>query len=175
MVPPTAPLDRTAAIDALVRRFVSGHGPVALADLTRWARVTLGEVRAAVTRLGDRLSRRTVAGEELWFAPGSPPTSRAARAWLLSTFDEAFLSYRRVPWPRSAEHPQGSDPYRFAEAGGGVVLLDLRDIGRWARSRSSGGARIRLETRALSPADQAAVDLAVDRLLAVIGDADGPR
>ena len=74
--------------------------------------------------LGGEVERITVGGEELWFCPlNSLPTQRPRDAWLLSIFDEAFLSYRKLPWPRSAQHPVGDDVYRFAEAGGGIVIL----------------------------------------------------
>lgn len=53
-VPPARPLDREAAIVALVRRFIAGHGPVALADMSRWTRLTQVEMRDAVRALGVR-------------------------------------------------------------------------------------------------------------------------
>ncbi|MGV8909787.1 MAG: winged helix DNA-binding domain-containing protein [Propionicimonas sp.] len=162
---------REQAIAELVGRFVAGHGPVALSDLTRWARVTLGEARAALAGLGDQVERITVDDEELWLSPGAVlPTQRPQDAWLLSTFDEAFLSYRKVPWPRSAAHPAGADPYRFAESGGGIVLLGLEDVGAWKRMRVRGTLRISLEVDAsLSRAERRSIDEAVDRLVAAIG------
>jgi Winged helix DNA-binding domain len=171
VVPATPERGREQAITELVGRFVAGHGPVALSDLTRWARVTLGEARAALAGLGDQVERISVDGEELWHSPGAGlPTQRPQDAWLLSTFDEAFLSYRKVPWPRSAEHPAGENPYRFAEAGGGIVLLGLEDVGAWKRTRVRGSVRVVVEVDAsLSRTERAAIDAAVDRLLAAIG------
>ena len=171
-VVPTSPeRSREEAIAELVGRFVAGHGPVALSDLVRWARVTLGEARAALAGLGDQVERVTVDGEELWFSPGATlPPRRPRDAWLLSTFDEAFLSYRRVPWPRSAAHPAGADPYRFAEAGGGIVVLGLEDVGAWKRTRVRGSVTVVLEVDAsLSRSERSAIDAARDRLVAVIG------
>ena len=170
VVPATPERKRDEAIIELVGRFVSGHGPVALTDLVRWTKVTLGEARAAVSELGDRVERLTVDGEELWHAPGNAlPGQRRQEAWLLSTFDEAFLTYRKVGWPRSASHPAGGDPYRFAEAGGGVVLLGLADVGGWKRTRVRGGVEIRLDVDpSLSRAERHAIDVAVDRLLSTI-------
>jgi hypothetical protein len=75
-----------------------------------------------------------------------------------------------VPWPRSAGHPAGDDPYRFAEAGGGVVICGLEDVGGWKRTRARGSARIDLQLDgSLSGSDRRAIDDAVDRLLSTIG------
>lgn len=167
VVPASRPREHREALAELVRRFVTGHGPVAPSDLVRWARVTLGEVRTALRDLDGHLAPLVVDGQELWHAPDALlPASRAQRAWLVSTFDEVFLSYRTVPWPRSAGHPAGEDPYRFAEAGGGVVLCDLEDVGAWKRTRRSGRVRIDLEldttlsSSALGAIDDAAATLA---------------
>ncbi|MCC6495404.1 MAG: AlkZ family DNA glycosylase [Propionibacteriaceae bacterium] len=171
VVPATPDVARPDAITQLVLRFIAGHGPVALTDLIRWARVTLGEARAALAGLGKEVARVDVDGEELWYSPAKQlDTIRPKAAWLLSTFDEAFLSYRRVPWPRSAGHPAGVDAYRFAEAGGGVVVLGTEDVGGWKRKRVRGGARIELEVdESLPRSARTAIDEAVDRLLAAIG------
>lgn len=168
VVAPTPALDRTAAIDALVGRFVAGHGPVALSDLVRWARITLTEARAAIARLGERVRGVRVGEDALWLAPDAHrPATRPARALLLSTFDEAFLSYRTASWPRSASHPAGDNPYRFAESGGGVVLCDLADVGSWKRTRARGGIELTLDVDPSLPADaRVAVDKAAQRLLA---------
>ncbi len=171
VVPATPDLERPEAITQLVLRFIAGHGPVALTDLIRWARVTLGEARAALAGLGEGVARVYVDDEELWYSPGNQlDTVRPQPAWLLSTFDEAFLSYRRVPWPRSAGHPAGADAYRFAEAGGGVVILGTEDVGGWKRKRVRGGARIELDVDdSLPRSGRLAIDEAVDRLLVAIG------
>lgn len=166
VVPPTPEIGREEALTELVARFVAGHGPVALSDLIRWARVTLGEARAAIDRLGGRVASIRVDGEELWYEPASAlPETRTAPAWLLSTFDEAFLSYRKVPWPRSARHPAGDNHYRFAEAGAGVVIHDLQDVGSWKRTREKSGPRIDLVVDdSLSRTARAAIGEAVDHL-----------
>jgi len=177
VVSPSEPLARDAALTELVGRFVAGHGPVALADLTRWARVTLTEARAALGRLGDKVERVVVDGEELWHAPASALAgTRPQRAWLVSTYDEAFLSYRRVGWPRSAANPDAPDQARFAQSGGGPVLLDGRDVGGWKRRWDAGLARIELALDpALAPAERGAIDAAAERLLAVINPSGASR
>lgn len=170
VVPAAPQRSREEAVTELVSRFVAGHGPVALSDLMRWAKVTLGEARAAVAGLGDSVERVVVDGEELWHSPAAVlPTTRPRDAWLVSTFDEVLLSYRKVPWPRSAGHPLGDDPTWFSESGGGVVILGLEDVGAWKRVRDRGEVRIRLSVDETLPrAARDAIDAAVDRLVSAI-------
>ena len=172
VLPPAGPFDREQALTDLVARFVAGHGPVAMADLQRWARVTLAEARAALGRLDD-VERVEVGGEELWYSPASAlPETRPQRAWLLSTFDEAFLSYRRLGWRRSPGNPDGPDERRFAQSGGGAVLCDGLDVGGWKRRWDRGRPRIDLSVDPdLSGPARRAVDAAADRLLAAIAAA----
>ncbi len=65
--------------------------------------------------------------------------------FLLSTFDEAFLSYRDVPWARADGHPLADAPYRWSEAGGGPVIHDLQDAGSWRRTVKPGRLIVRLD------------------------------
>jgi len=170
VVPAAPERSREEAISELVSRFVAGHGPVALSDLMRWAKVTLGEARAALAGLGDSVEHVVVDGEELWHSPASAlPMTRPQEAWLVSTFDEVLLSYRKVPWPRSAGHPLGDDPSWFSESGGGVVIYGLEDVGAWKRVRDRGDVRIRLAVdETLSRAGRNAIDAAAERLLSTI-------
>ncbi len=174
VVRPADPVDRETALTQLVRRFIAGHGPVALTDLTRWARVTLTEGRAALRRLGEEVEPIEVEGEELWHTPASAlPETRPRGAWLVSTFDEVFLSYRRVGWPRSAHNPDASDAARFSQAGGGAVLVDGQDVGGWKRRRDRSSPRIDLSLDpTLGPTARASVEAEAERLLEVMAPPD---
>ena len=136
LVPPASPLDRVDAIRLLVERFFRGHGPAADTDLNRWTKLTLTEIRAALAELAtdDVFVPTTVDGTTLWSAPDPPlPTPDAARAFLVPLFDEVFLSYRDLNFPRRRDHPLGDRPLSVSETGGGVVVLDRRDVGWWKR------------------------------------------
>lgn len=140
LVPPAAPLDRGDAIRRFVHRFFSGHGPASEHDLRRWTTLTLKEIRGGLADVGDGLATVTCSETLLWFDPAtsqSGPVRR--RVALLPTFDESFLVYRSVGFTRSLGHPRGDEPHSFAEAGGGVVIVDQQDAGWWKRTVGPAG------------------------------------
>lgn len=146
VIAPMPPVERDAATRQLVHRFFAGHGPASEHDLRRWTSLTLKEIRAALAELDDVLETETCDGSILWFDPAAvktnPPRRRAA---LLPTFDEAYLPYQSVGVARSPGHPRGEQPHAFAEAGGGVVIVDRHDAGWWNRTnRGNKAMTIRL-------------------------------
>ena len=73
-------------------------------------------------------------GAELWFDAAVRATEGSSRrALLLPVFDEAYLRHASFNLPRADGHPSAATPHSFAEAGGGVVVLDRRDVGWWKR------------------------------------------
>ncbi len=158
---PAAPaLDRDDAARLLVRRFFAGHGPASARDLRRWTTLTLTEIRNAVTELGDALEVVRCAGLTLWCEPrreGVAEDGPNRRVALLPTFDEAYLPYREVDLARHAGHPRGDDPHVFAEAGGGVVVVDRQDAGWWKRTVQGSAMTIRLALASGLDADQRAL------------------
>ena len=145
LVDASQPMDRTDAVRRLVARFFAGHGPASIADLTRWTKLTTTEVRAALEDLGEQLRSVIVDGTQLWFDPASDAAEQGHRsAFLLPVFDEAFLSYARLGLPRIDGHPSGAAAHSFAEAGGGVVVLDRHDVGSWKRTNDGRRVRVRL-------------------------------
>ncbi|MEA5055801.1 MAG: winged helix DNA-binding domain-containing protein [Propionicimonas sp.] len=168
VLPVTPPRSRQHGLAELVGRFVASHGPVALSDLQRWTPLPLKELRTTLAGLADRLTSLDVDGAELWYCPDEPQRSRPRRAWLLSTFDEAYLSYRTTGYPRSPGHPDG-DSFAAFVAAGGPVLCDLRDVGRFTRRMVRGRPEVTLVLDpGLSLAQRSAIDEAVDLLKATI-------
>jgi hypothetical protein len=137
VAPPTTPKDRGESVRELVLRFFAGHGPASDRDLVRWSTLTLGEIRPALADLVDAgvLARTTTAdGTTLWGPPDVPPVRRGApRAFLLQTFDEAYLTSPATNFPRVPGHPRGGAPVTYAETGSGVVVCDRHDVGWWVR------------------------------------------
>lgn len=147
VVAPSPPLQRDEAIQRLVERFVAGHGPTSVKDLMRWAKLTKTEATSALADSG--FDTAVVDGVNLWFSSrGSGSGSAAPRArvfpvdsprsWLLPTFDEVFLSHDRPRFPRPAGHPWDTNHLNPAEAGGGVVIVDGRDVGVFKRRLARG-------------------------------------
>lgn len=167
LLPPSPTRPRPEAIAELVTRFCAGHGPVALSDLNRWAGITGSEARTVLPTSG--LAEIQVEGHQLWRSPTPLPQTRPTDALLLSTFDEAFLSYRKIGWPRAAGHPLGEAPYTFAQTSGGVVLWRLADVGSWRCVRRSGELRIEFAIDAdLSQRARRQIERAADDLLATM-------
>lgn len=154
VVPPGPELDRDEAVQRLVDRFVAGHGPTSVKDLMRWAKLTKTEATRALAD-GD-FETATLDGVQLWFTPASPRPSgsRATRSrafpadsprsWLLPTFDEVFLSHDRPRFPRPEGHPWDTQHLSPAEAGGGVVVVDGRDVGVFKRRLQRGGLTVEI-------------------------------
>jgi Winged helix DNA-binding domain len=142
VAPPSPPVDRADGVRELTRRFFVGHGPASENDLSRWAKLTLTEIRSALADLGAEgsLVAGTVGESTLWSGPDGPqPRPGAPRAFLLPVFDEQYLTYPSINFPRAAGHPRGDRPHSFAEAGGGVVVCDRHDVGWWKRKEVAAG------------------------------------
>jgi hypothetical protein len=134
----TAPrrLDRDAGLAELALRYFRGHGPATVADLARWAGLTVTDVRAGVAAVRDRLAAVQVDGREHLLAPETPDLlathrAEAAGLFLLPGFDEFVLGYA----DRScAVPPEFAD--RIVPGGNGVfrptVVHRGRVLGTWA-------------------------------------------
>jgi Winged helix DNA-binding domain len=174
LIPASTPLDRPGATRQLVERFFRGHGPALDTDLNRWTKLTLTDIRRALDDLREQgtLVPTTVGGDTLWSAPEPPkPAPDAPRAFLLPVFDEAYLTYPRHNFPRAEGHPRGDRPHSFAEAGGGVVVLDRHDVGWWKRKETgSTTVVVRLAVAAsLGAEERTLIDEAAVRLAAFTG------
>jgi hypothetical protein len=169
-IAPTPARDRPEAIRELVLRFFTGHGPASVAHLVRWTTLTKGEVSAALGDLDDQLASVEIGGEALWCAADAPEWLPAHGALLLPTFDEAYLTYPGSNFPRTAGHPWGERSQSFAEAGGGVVVSDLCDVGWWKRKESGRTTRVSLGLDpTLQPDRRQAVEAQVAALASFTG------
>jgi hypothetical protein len=148
-------LDRPAALAAIAGSFVRSHGPVTVADLARWADLTLADARAGIAAAAGIVARDVEgvpmlvceAALDQGTGPGLgddlPPTAHA-----LPGFDELVLGYR----DRSAQLDPADEP-RVVPGGNGsfapTLVVDGRVVGTWRRT--SRGDRILLEARPFAP------------------------
>src|SRR3954453_22892141 len=95
-VPARRRLDRDQALAELALRFFTGHGPATVADLVRWAGLTLTGVRAGLASARDLLAPLDVDGVQYWMDPSTADLlaehrSEADGLFLLPGFDEFVL------------------------------------------------------------------------------------
>ncbi len=110
-LPPSPHPDRTAALAALARRYVTGHGPVTERDLAYWATLPLGDVRAGLAAAAGDLERFEHDGRTFWHAPGEEPPqpSPRPRVHLIHLLDEW---YRGLPGLAAGRRHRGAPPGR---------------------------------------------------------------
>lgn len=88
--PAPAPLERPVALARLARRYLAGHGPADAHDLARWAKLPLGDARAAFAAIQAELTERADGLVDLAdrAAPAHAPAPR-----LLGPFDPLLLGW----------------------------------------------------------------------------------
>ena len=166
--PAARPLERTAALAELARRYFTSHGPATVHDFAWWTGLTIGDARIAVELASPHLVEDEVDGQAYWLAPASTPSANAATAYLLPAWDEYTVAYR----DRSAV----LDPAHASRvnAGGGVlkpvIVVRAQVVGSWQRRL---GRRAAIVTPApfarLGRDDLRAVTVAAQRYGAFLG------
>lgn len=131
---------RERSLIELTHRFLAGHGPASERDLQRWGGLTLTEIRSATAELTSTASWRSshplasveCDGQTLWFDPTvAARATRKHTAYLLSTFDEAALTY---PSTGFARRDHDAERARLvSQSGGGIAVVDGHDVGTFGR------------------------------------------
>ncbi|KGN38374.1 hypothetical protein N801_00220 [Knoellia aerolata DSM 18566] len=163
---------REQAAVELTHRFYAGHGPASERDLQRWSGLTLTKIRSATAELttsaslvaSHPLEQVECLGETLWFDPSvSGRTTRPHPAYLLSTFDEAALTYPSTGFLR---RNRDADRARLvSEAGGGIVVVDGHDVGTFKRTVGPTQAVVTVRPEvALTAAERDGIAEAAERL-----------
>jgi hypothetical protein len=138
-------LTREESLRELALRFFTGHGPATVADLARWAGLTLTDTRAGLAAARDRLARLERDGVEYWLDPATPELldrhrAEALAVFLLPGFDEFVLGYADRSCAVPAEFaerivPGGNGMFRATVVSGGRVVGTWRRTGTGARRR----------------------------------------
>lgn len=161
--PPAPGLTQESAVEHLVRRYLTGFGPAAAADVADWA----GLPTAGVLAVLDRLDLRRFAAEDgqvLYDLPGAPLPDPATPAPVrfLPTWDASLLVHARRKGIVAEEHRpllfNTKTPHSVC-----TFLVDGRVAGTWRFEKG----RVAVQPFAPLPAPVAAeVDEEAERLAA---------
>ena len=154
-------LDRTEALAELALRYFTGHGPATEHDLAYWATLPLGDVRAGLAQVSDRLESFEHDGRTFWHAPADRPAAAGTPAGhLLQILDETYRGYQDSRWVLDAA---GVVP-RSRETAAGMALVDAQLVA--AMKRTVAADRVVFELRPyrpLSAGDLEALEAAANR------------
>ena len=136
-------LEGEEALRELALRFFRGHGPATVADLARWAGLTLTAVRTGVALARDDLQPLDVDGVEHLMDPRTAELlathrEQACSVLLLPGFDEFLLGYADRSCaldPEFADRivPGGNGMFRATVVAGGRIVGTWRWVGRGAK------------------------------------------
>lgn len=168
-VPSPRVLARDEALAELARRFLLSHGPATVADLARWASLTLTESRAGIASIRGELASVQLDGTEYLMDPALPDLLAqhrrdALRLRLLPGFDEYLLGYADRSF---AVPPQFAD--QIVPGNNGMfrptIVKAGRVVGTWKRGGTKATPRVETQPFVeLSRADQAGIERAFTEL-----------
>jgi hypothetical protein len=168
-IPPAPARSRDEALAELARRYIEGHGPAQVADLSWWSGLTISDARLALESAAPPLVRETVEGRAFWSSPDGPATSIDAPVLhLVPNYDELLVAFR--------DRTDAFDPKLPAESRvpqvilGHVVVRDGLVVGSYRRAgeRAATALEIRLSVELDGP-ERLALQAAVARLAAFLG------
>lgn len=134
-------LDREASLGELALRYFRSHGPATLADLVRWAKLTMPDAKLALERAKPELAvyRRTY-----YMDPRTPEIDAEVPVLALPGFDELILGYADRTCTLPEHHADAIVP-----GGNGMFISTIvangEVIGTWART--PGAKEIVVEAR----------------------------
>lgn len=164
--PSARPLDRTAALAELTRRYFRSRGPAQLQDFVWWSGLTVADARAGVRLAGAALDHKVIEGKDYWFDAEAGPDGNVARvAHLLPNFDEYTVAYRDRAAAVHDDRPFEPALFSFGSILSNVVTIGGRVRGAWRRTGAGRGVRVAVRSMdRLEPGEVAAVEEAGRRL-----------
>jgi hypothetical protein len=168
--PATRRLDPDAARAEITLRYFTGHGPATERDLAYWATMTLGDVRAGLAEVGDRLGSFTRNGSTYWYGQERPAGDGVTpRAHLLQILDEYYRGYQDS---RDLLDVAGLRPTLTREAAIGMTVVDSQIVGDMTRTVRPDTVTFRIRLlRPLDDDEEAAVHDAAARYGRFLGRA----
>jgi hypothetical protein len=173
--------DGDAAMEEIVLRCLAVHGPLTLDELTRWWAQKSPEPKKALKRLGDRVARVSVEGEErlaraedvdALAAAGEAAGAGVVR--LLPAFDQYVVAATRHSDALTlGDASQAKRIYRPQGWLTPVVVLDGRFAGVWSWERKGTKLVVEVEPFAGVSLPRAAVEEEAARLAEFLGGGAG--
>ncbi|XKQ76823.1 winged helix DNA-binding domain-containing protein [Paenarthrobacter ilicis] len=181
LVNPLSSDDREEALGRLALRYFSSRGPATVKDCATWSGMTMQDITvglaAAHATAPGKLATMAFEGQEfhlpatgmdqlLALEAASTNREEHVKADLIQCYDEYVMGYSQ-----SRHYLGGTAPY-FPEDKGPmhVVLVDGRLAGWWRHGFQGGVCELDLRmNRAVTPAEQAALDREVERYGAFLG------
>jgi hypothetical protein len=146
-------LAREEALQALVLRYFTSHGPATAKDLKAWSSLTAADIREALEMLEPRLEHEVLDGVPYWFVPSAPPpTAPSPTVHLLQAYDEYIMGYRESKFILDVSGVTGSLP-QGTVVFNHIVVLDGQVAGHWKRTLQKGSVTI--EAALYEPFDDA--------------------
>lgn len=159
---PPVSLSRDEQLAAAAVRYGRGHGPFRAKDLAWWTSLTLTDSRRAI-RLAGLATMRV--GDEEYAYVDAPVERDAPPVMLLPNYDE-YISFARDPADFEAFAGTAVDIMR----GAGLLMVDGRLAGLWARSFAGDTVAIQITTSfRLTRRLRAAIDDEAARFGAFVG------
>jgi hypothetical protein len=169
-VPPARPRARDEALAELGRRYVEGHGPAQVADLSWWSGLTIADARVALESATPPLVREKVDDRVLWASQEriAVPRSLSPSVHLIPNYDELLVAFR--------DRSDAMDQLLPASARVAQVILAhvlVRDglvVGGYRRREEGATSRLELDPLVpLSDDERAGFRAAIERFSAFLG------
>lgn len=166
---PAPPRTRDEALAEIGRRYVEGHGPAQVADLSWWSGMTITDSRRALEAASPAVRAERVGERTFWVSPSAPSVHiDPPLVRLLPNYDELLVAFR--------DRTDAFDPALPADRRvpqvilGHVVVRDGLVIGTYRRRDTAGVTVFNITLSVpVDAAERQALRTAVDRFAAFLG------
>jgi DNA glycosylase AlkZ-like len=143
-LPPAPARTRDEALAELARRYVEGHGPAQVADVSWWSGLTIADARRALEAASPLLAAEKVGERSFWVSPSAPAVDADSPVvHLLPNYDELLIAFRDRSDAADSELPASA---RVAEVVlAHVVVRDGLVVGGYRRRDQRGSTTVAIK------------------------------